>query len=97
MQSSKQAFATLTGKLHDALAAGDWGAIALLDDECRTLVAGLRDADAADAELREQLGQLSRLYDELKQSSRAERSRLAGELTRLNQSKHVNQAYKSLG
>jgi hypothetical protein len=97
MQSSKQAFARLTGKLHDALMAGDWDAITVLDNECRALVAGLRDEDAADAGLREQLVQLSRLYDELTQSSRAERSRLAGELTRLNQSRHVNQAYKPLG
>ena len=97
MHSRKQAFATLTGMLRDALVAGDWEAITALDDECRTLVAALRDEDAFDAGLREQLDELSRLYDELQQSGRDERERLAGELTRLNQSKLVNQAYKPLG
>jgi len=97
MQSRKPSFATLAGKLRDALAAGDWEAIVALDEECRALVATLRDEDALDAGLREQLAELSRLYDELQQAGRAERERLAGELTRLNQSKQVNQAYKPLG
>ncbi|WP_404436441.1 flagellar protein FliT [Stutzerimonas chloritidismutans] len=97
MQSRKQAFATLADRLRDALAAGDWETIALLDEECRTLVAALRDEDAFDAGLREQLAELSRLYDDLQQVGRAERERLAGELTRLNQSKQVNRAYKPLG
>lgn len=97
MQSRKQAFATLADRLRDALAAGDWETIALLDEECRTLVATLRDDDAFDAGLREQLAELSRLYDDLQQVGRAERERLAGELTRLNQSKQVNRAYKPLG
>ncbi|MFG3453416.1 flagellar protein FliT [Stutzerimonas stutzeri] len=97
MQSRKQAFATLAERLRDALAAGDWETIALLDEECRTLVATLRDEDAFDAGLREQLAELLRLYDDLQQVGRAERERLAGELTRLNQSKHVNRAYKPLG
>ncbi|MCQ2041514.1 protein FliT [Stutzerimonas kunmingensis] len=97
MQSRKQAFATLADRLRDALAAGDWEAIAVLDEECRALVATLRDEDAFDAGLREQLAELSRLYDDLQQVGRGERERLAGELTRLNQSKHVNRAYKPLG
>ncbi len=97
MQSRKQAFATLADRLRDALAAGDWETIALLDEECRTLVAALRDEDAFDAGLREQLAELSRLYDDLQQVGCAERERLAGELTRLNQSKQVNRAYKPLG
>lgn len=97
MQSRKQAFATLADRLRDALAAGDWETIALLDEECRTLVAALRDEDAFDAGLRKQLAELSRLYDDLQQAGCAERARLAGELTRLNQSKQVNRAYKPLG
>lgn len=97
MQSRKQAFATLADRLRDALAAGDWETIALLDEECRTLVATLGDEDAFDAGLREQLAELLRLYDDLQQVGRAERERLAGELTRLNQSKQVNRAYKPLG
>lgn len=97
MPSRKQAFVTLTEKLRGALAAGDWAAITALDDECRALVAALRDDDAFDTGLREQLEELSRLYDELQRSGRNERERLVGELTRLNQSKQVNQAYKPLG
>ncbi|MGE6661550.1 flagellar protein FliT [Pseudomonas sp. NPDC077408] len=97
MSSPKQAFASLANKLRAAFAAGEWEAIALLDEECRALVAALGERDASDAELREQLAELSRVYDELQQAGRAERERLAGELTRLNQSKQVNQAYKPLG
>ena len=95
MQSKKQAFATLTDKLRNALMQGDWDAVTVLDEECRTLVATLRDEDAFDAELREQIDALLSLYEELQQSGRAERERLAGELTRLNQSKQVDQAYKT--
>jgi len=97
MSSPKQAFSVLANKLRDAFAAGDWEAVALLDEECRALVAALGDGDASDLELREQLAELSRVYDELQQAGRAVRERLAGELTRLNQSKQVNQAYKPLG
>ncbi|MDX2351355.1 MULTISPECIES: flagellar protein FliT [Stutzerimonas] len=97
MSSPKQAFSLLANKLRDAFAASDWEAVALLDEECRALVAALGDGDASDLELREQLAELSRVYDELQQAGRAERERLAGELTRLNQSKQVNQAYKPLG
>ena len=97
MQSSKEAFATLTGKLRDALAANDWEVIALLDGECRAQMAKLSGEDALDVGLREQLAELSHLYLELQQSGRAERERLAAELTRLNQSKQVKQAYEPLG
>lgn len=97
MQSNKQAFATLAGKLRAAMAEGDWTAIMTLDEECSALVAALRDEDAVDADLRQQIEALSHLYEELQRSGRAERERLAGELTRLNQSKHVNQAYKPQG
>lgn len=97
MHSHRQAFATLITKLRDALAKGDWEAIAALDVECSALVAALRDEDAFDAGLREQIEELSRLYEELQQSGRAERERVAGELTRLNQSKQVTNAYKPLG
>ena len=97
MSSLKEALVLLTNKLCDAFAASDWGAIALLDEECRALVAALGEEDAADAAVREQLAELSSIYDKLQQAGRAERDRLAGELTRLNQSKQVNQAYKALG
>ncbi|MHB0804415.1 flagellar protein FliT [Stutzerimonas nitrititolerans] len=96
MHSHRQAFATLITKLRDDLVKSDWETIAALDVECSTLVAALRDEDAFDAGLREQIEELSRLYEELQQSGRAERERVAGELTRLNQSKQVNQAYRPL-
>lgn len=95
MQSKKQAFATLTDKLRNALGEGDWDAVTALDEDCRSLVAALRDEDAFDIELREQIDALASLYEELQKSGRAERERLAGELTRLNQSKQVDQAYKT--
>ena len=95
MQPKTQVFATLTDKLRTALEQGDWEAVTVLDEECRTLVAALRDEDALDAELREQIAALSNLYEALQGAGRAERERIAGELTRLNQSKQVDQAYKS--
>ncbi|MFL9813166.1 flagellar protein FliT [Stutzerimonas sp. VN223-3] len=97
MLSRKQEFVTLTEALRVALAAGEWTAITALDKECLALVAALRDEDALDAGLREQLEELSRLYDEVRERCRAERERLVGELTRLSQSKQVNRAYKLLG
>ncbi|WP_312290647.1 flagellar protein FliT [Stutzerimonas nitrititolerans] len=96
MHSNKEAFAELVGKLRDALAAGDWEAIKALDEECSALVATLRDEDAFDAELRQQIEELSRLYEELQRTGRAERERIAAELTRLSQSKQVTNAYKPL-
>lgn len=95
MQSKKQAFTALTDKLRNALAQGDWDAVTALDEDCRSLVAALRDEDAFDNELREQIDALASLYEELQKSGRAERERLAGELTRLNQSKQVDLAYKT--
>jgi len=47
--------------------------------------------------LRERVGALSQLYAELQQAARLERERIAGELTRLNQSEQVKSAYKPLG
>lgn len=97
MSSAIQAFASLVGNLRDALAASDWEAVAKLDDDCRHLITGLGEVDAHDVGLREQLAELSRLYEELQRAGRAERERLVVELTRMNQSKQVNQAYRSLG
>lgn len=96
MHSNKQAFASLIGKLRDALSGGDWEAIKALDEECNALVAALRDEDAFDAGLRQQIEELSRLYEELQRTGRAERERIATELTRLNQSKQVTNAYTPL-
>lgn len=97
MQSHAQTFSSLTEKLRAALYAGDWETITDLDEECRSLVAGLSDEEAADSGLQQQLTELSNLYVQLQQSGYAERQRLAGELTRLNQSKQVKNAYKPLG
>jgi len=97
MEPNKKAFAALAEKLRNASLQGDWESVSVLDVECRALVAALRDEDALDRELREQLDQLSRLYAELQKSGRAERERLATELIRLNQSSQVKDAYKPLG
>ncbi len=94
-QTITQSIAALRASLQETLAQQNWEAIGELDAQCRILVAALRDEDAFDSELREQIDALKALYDELQQSGRAERERLAGELTRLNQSKQVDQAYKS--
>ncbi|KJS77149.1 flagellar protein FliT [Stutzerimonas chloritidismutans] len=96
MQSRKDAFTALIDKLRDALADNDWEAITALDKDCSALVAALGDDDAFDRGLREQVEELSHLYEELQRSGRAERERLAGELTKLSQSKQVSQAYKPL-
>jgi flagellar protein FliT len=96
MQSRKNAFTALIDKLRDALAENDWEAITALDEDCSALVAALGDDDAFDRGLREQVEELSHLYEELQRSGRAERERLAGELIKLSQSKQVNQAYKPL-
>ena len=97
MESMKEAFATLTEQLRNALVQSEWEAVTVLDGECRALVAALRDEDAFDSGLREQIEELSRLYAELQQSGRAERERLAGELIRLNQSSQIKDAYRPLG
>lgn len=97
MSLAKQAIASLTDKLHAALAAGNWEAIVALDEECRDLIAALGEEDAYEVALREQLAELSHLYEELHRAGKAERERLVLELTRLNQSKQVKQAYKPIG
>lgn len=96
MEPNTKAFAALAEKLRNASLQGDWESVSVLDVECRALVAALRDEDAVDRELREQLDELSRLYEELQRTGRAERERIAAELTRLNQSKQVTDAYKPL-
>lgn len=97
MSLVKQAIASLTDKLHAAFEVGDWEAITALDEECRDLIAALGEEHAHDVALREQLAELSHLYEELHRAGKAERERLVLELTRLNQSKQVKQAYKPIG
>ncbi|MCQ4326876.1 flagellar protein FliT [Stutzerimonas stutzeri] len=94
MQPTLQALASLQNALREALVQQDWAAIGTLDAQCRALI---EEAGASDPALREPLEALSRLYAELQQAARAERERIAGELTRLNQSKRVDQAYKTFG
>lgn len=93
----KQAFAALAQKLRGALSAGEWDAVSSLDHECSALVASLCDEDAVDAGLRAEIDAVAALYDELQRAGRAERERLAAELTKLNQAKQVSRAYGSLG
>lgn len=98
MQPIIHSLSALRGSLQESLSRQDWEAINELDRQCRVLVAEVvASEDWDNPALREQIAQLSRLYEELQQSGRAERERIAGELTRLNQSKQANQAYKSLG
>lgn len=96
MQSKKQAFSDVALRLREALVEGNWETIASLDKACSTLVASLRDEDAADDELRAEIDAMVELYAALQLAGRAERERLALELTKLNQAAHVNQAYKPL-
>lgn len=96
MKSREQAFTALIDKLRNSLAVGDWESIPGLDAECQALLAVLRDEDAYDPTLRKLLAALSQLYDDLQQRGRAERQRLAEELTRLSQSSQVKNAYKPL-
>lgn len=97
MSLKKQAFANLAQKLRNALDAGEWEAVRSLDGECSALVASLSDEDATDAGLRAEIDAIATLYEELQQTGRAERERLATELTKLNQAKQVSRAYKPLG
>lgn len=84
--------------LREALAKLDWEAVALLDKQSRLLIKEVAGSGSwSDTELRQEVNELSQIYAELQQSGRAERERLAAELTRLNQSKQVKQAYESLG
>ena len=95
MQPLSQSLAALQADLREALAQQDWEAIGALDVRCRELVgeAGTK----GDPALREQVEALSKLYIELQLAARQERERIAGELTKLNQSKQANRAYESLG
>lgn len=88
----------LTRSLRDALARMDWEAVALLDKQSRILVKTVAASESwNDRELHQEIIELSSVYAELQQIGRLERERIAEQLTRLNQSKHVNQVYKSLG
>jgi len=97
MSLKKQAFGALAQKLRNALDAGEWETVRSLDGECSALVASLCDEDATDAGLRAEIDAVAALYDELQRAGRVERERLATELTKLNQAKQVNLAYKPLG
>ena len=98
MQAIIQSLVALRVSLQEALSRQDWEAIGELDRRCRVLVTEVVASEAwGDQALREQVEELTRLYDQLQQSGRAERERLAGELTRLNQSEQVTKAYKPLG
>ncbi len=89
---------SLQASLRDALSRQDWAAVSALDPQCRALVAEIVAREPwDDLSLREQVGALSTMYAELQQAARAERERVASELARLNQSKQVDQAYKTFG
>jgi len=92
-----QSIAAIEALLQQALVQQDWVAIAELDGRCRSLVSEAANGEArANPAVRSQIEGLSQFYGELQQAARAERERIAGELTRLNQTKHVNQAYRAL-
>lgn len=94
---SAQQFEALGESLREALAQQDWSAIAELDSKVREmLVEVLASEPWADHALQEQLNELVRLYEQLKQAGCLERERLGVELTRLNQSKQAANAYKLL-
>lgn len=97
MSTTVRRFEELGRALREALARQDWGTITELDTQVSALL-GEVAADEAEADqvLRQQLDDLVRLYAQLRQDSRAERERLALELTRLSQSKQVANAYKPL-
>lgn len=95
MQPIIQSLEALQADLREALAQQDWEAIGVLDLRCRELVGEV--SGNSDPVLREQVEALSKLYAELQLAAREERERIAGELTRLNQSKQANRAYESLG
>ncbi|WP_312963337.1 flagellar protein FliT [Stutzerimonas nitrititolerans] len=98
MQSTLQSLDALEAALREALAQRDWEAVSALDPQCRTLISEVVSLEQwGNPVLRERVGALSQLYAELQQAARLERERVAGELTRLNQSKQVTNAYKPLG
>jgi len=94
MQPTLQALASFQNALREALVQQDWAAIGALDAQCRALIG---KAGVSDPALYKPLEELSRIYAELQQAARAERERIAGELTRLNQSIRVDQMYKAFG
>lgn len=84
--------------LREAFVQLDWEAVGLLDNQSRILVREVAASESwSDRALHEGVTELSQLYAELQHAGRRERTRLVGELTRLSQSKQVNQAYKPLG
>lgn len=95
MQPIHQSLEALQADFREALAQQDWEAIGVLDLQCRELVGEV--GENGDPVLRGQVEALSKLYAELLHAARQERERIAGELTRLNQSKQVDQAYKTFG
>lgn len=97
MPTAAQRFEELGRALREALTRQEWDAIAELDAQVSALL-GEAAADEAgvDQVLRQQVEDLVHLYAQLQQDSRAERERLALELTRLNQSKQAASAYKPL-
>lgn len=97
MSTSARRFEELGRALREALARQDWDAITELDTQVSALLGEVAaDEAGADQVLRQQLEDLVRLYAQLQQDGRAERERLALELTRLSQSKQVANAYKPL-
>lgn len=98
MSASARQFEELGRALREALARQDWDAITELDAQVNALLGeAVADEPWVDQALRKQLDELVRLYAQLQQDSRAERERLAAELTRLNQSRQAANAYKPLG
>lgn len=98
MQPIHQSLEALQTDLREALDRQDWEAVITLDFQCRALIEKVASLEPwTDRALRDQVAVLSQLYAELQQAARQERERIASELTRLNQSKHVDQAYKSFG
>jgi len=95
MQSAITSIESLSFAMREALDGKDWDAISILDSQCRLLIG--KHAGNIEVPIREQIEALSRLYLELRQAASVERERIAGELTRLNQVKQVDQAYKSFG
>jgi len=87
---------SLQTSLREALFHQNWAAVSALDSQCRVLIEDIVSLESwGDSSLREQVGRLSILYAELQQAARAERERIASELTRLNQSKQIDQMYKA--
>lgn len=95
MKNQLELFQSFGRAMQDALESQDWDAVSVLDSRCRALIGS--NLEGIDPDLREQIEALSRLYIELQKAARAERERVASELTRLNQSKQVDQAYKTFG